>query len=72
MHHLVVAANPLLLAVARGAGRRIIRWVVLLIILGAAITATVHFSRRHRRRADETRARTDEWPRPPGSRGMHE
>jgi hypothetical protein len=73
MHHLVIiATHPLLLAAAQGAGRRIVRWLVLLILLGTTIVATVHFSRRHRRGADETGAKHDEWPRNPGSRGLHE
>jgi hypothetical protein len=64
MYHLLVASLPFVIAAARPLGRRILRWIVLLAVAGAAGYAAVHFSRR-RHHTHDADAYTDEWPRRP-------
>jgi hypothetical protein len=67
MDHLLVASNPFVIAAVRSGGRRIVRWIVLLVVVAAACYTAVRISRRRHDTSQDADARADEWPRRPTS-----
>jgi hypothetical protein len=65
MHHILVTASPFLVAAAQPIGRRILRWIVLLLIVVGATFAVIRFSRRRHQEGEGRDPRADEWPRHP-------
>jgi hypothetical protein len=67
MHHVLVASNPLVIAAARSAPRRIGRWIVLLVVIVGACYAAVHLSRSSKHHSPDDDTGADDWPRRPTS-----
>ncbi len=67
MDHLFLVSNPFVIAAVRSGGRRIVRWIVLLLIVAAACYVAVRISRRRHDTSQDADTRADEWPRRPTS-----